>query len=162
MLQLEQKCPVQNICQVSPSGCERAPRASPVRQQRAARPLGGGPPGRGRMRHGDSNGSACAVSTSSTGHKYSFQTLHSTTALKRDLCQPPAGLSSLSHTPSLSLSPSLPPSLSLSHTPSLSLCVFGTLHLHCSLSTVKLVCLTFLFFSYSSLECRCTVENSFF
>lgn len=48
------------------------------------------------MRHGTSNGSACAVTMSPSGHKYSYQLLLPTTALYQDLCQPAAMLSSLS------------------------------------------------------------------
>lgn len=50
------------------------------------------------MRHGTSNGSACAVTMSPSGHKYSYQSLLSTTVLYQDLCQPSAVLSSLSFT----------------------------------------------------------------
>lgn len=48
------------------------------------------------MRHGTSNGSACAVTMSPSGHKYSYQLLLPTTALYQDLCQPAVMLSSLS------------------------------------------------------------------
>lgn len=48
------------------------------------------------MKHGTSNGSACAVTLSPSGHKYSYQSLLSTTVLYQDLCQPAALLSSLS------------------------------------------------------------------
>jgi len=51
------------------------------------------------MRHGTSNGSACAVTMSPSGHKYSYQLVLSTTALYQDLCQPAAMLSSLSPSP---------------------------------------------------------------
>lgn len=50
------------------------------------------------MRHEASNRSACAVTMSPSGHKYSYQLLLSTTVLYQDLCQPTASLSSLSLT----------------------------------------------------------------
>lgn len=65
-------------------------------QQRAVWPLGGRLPEIRAMRHGTSNGSACAVTMSPSGHKYSYQSLLPTTALYQDLCQPAVTLSSLS------------------------------------------------------------------
>lgn len=55
------------------------------------------------MRHGTSNGSACAVTMSPSGHKYSYQLQLSATVLYQDLCQPAAMLSSLSFTHTHSL-----------------------------------------------------------